>query len=139
MGGAFGRRTGIRWKKTERTNKCVRFLLFWSLFLRKRPQYESHGGRSRPDTAQNPYYTYARPALGHSKSALTQRRSISRTRVLMKIAPPPHHLNDHIKQISSERKNGVKKDEKKKRSQYRIKVLIALLWGAKSGGERESP
>jgi len=47
-------------------------------------------------------------------------------------------MNAHIKQISSERKHGVRKDEKKRRSQYRIKCLIALLWWVHSGGEPES-
>ena len=37
-----------------------------------------------------------------------------------------------------ERRHGVLKDEKKRRNRGRIKVLIALLWGVRSGGERES-
>ena len=75
---------------------------------------------------------------GHWKSALTHRRPISGTCVINRIAPPPHHLNVHIKQIIPERRHGVLKDEKKMRSQNRIKLLVALLWGVHSGGVRES-
>ena len=75
---------------------------------------------------------------GHWKSALTHRRPISGACVINRIAPPPHHLNVHIEQITPERRHGVLKDEKKRRSQNRIKILIALLWGVHSGGERES-
>ncbi len=75
---------------------------------------------------------------GHWTSALAHRRPVSGTCVLKRIAPPPHHLNAHIKQILPERRHGVLKDEKKRRSQNSIIILVALLWGVHSGGERES-
>ena len=75
---------------------------------------------------------------GHWKSALTHRRSVSGTCVLNRIAQAPHHLNAHIKQVLPERRHGVLKDEKKRRNQNRIKILIALLWRVHSGGEPES-
>ena len=64
MGCAFGRRKGIRWKKTGRRNFCAFFSLFWSHFLRERPHYETHGGQGRLGISQGSSNTCVRPAQG---------------------------------------------------------------------------
>ena len=112
-------------------------MLFWSHFPRERPRCETHGGHSRSDIAPGPSITCIRPDQGTgSRRQLTGGpfQELASSRV------SPHHttLNDHIKYKSSKRRHGVLKDGKKRRNQNRIKFLIALLWGAHSGGERES-
>ena len=64
MGGAFGRRTGIRRKKTGRIKNVRDFCCSGLIFPRVRPHFEAHGGRSRSDTAQGPSNTFVRPAQG---------------------------------------------------------------------------
>ena len=64
LGGAFGRRTGIHWKKRGRRKTCACFLLVWSHFLREQPHYDTHGGCGCAGIAQGPSNTCVRPAQG---------------------------------------------------------------------------
>ena len=113
MEGAFGRRTGIRWKKTGRKTNVSVFCCF-GLILFGRTLITRHTGVVTAQTQHKALLIHAPGQfraleVGPDPQAVHFRCLC----VLKRIAPPPHHLNGNIIYFLSERKHRVLKDEKK--------------------------
>jgi hypothetical protein len=139
MKGAFGRRTGIRRKKKSgrKSKKCAVFVVLVS-FSPGSDLITRHTGVA---AAQTPRRALLIHALGPVRALVIDPDSAVvhswnwRPLGNQPTTPPPKwlYLTNVIKT-----KARSSEGRKKRRNQNRISFLITLLWGAHSGGERES-